>query len=62
MYTTNGDNGYTQIMSNMPEWTSDAQTTTADDDVETSRLQSQMIHSFKKVMGKMRIYYVIFGL
>ncbi|XP_026815483.1 apolipophorins [Rhopalosiphum maidis] len=52
MYATNDDTGYTKIMSNMPEWTSDAQTTTTDDDVETSSLQSQLIYSFKKVMGQ----------
>lgn len=50
MYTTNEDDGYTQILSNVPEWTQ-SQTVTAD--VETKRLPSQLIHSFNKVMGKM---------
>jgi len=50
MYTTNDDNGYTKILSDISKWT-ESQTTAEPD---TSRLQSQIMHSFRKVMGKIR--------
>ncbi|CAH1725498.1 unnamed protein product [Aphis gossypii] len=51
MYTTNEDDGITKILSNMPEWIG-SHITTTDDDAGTSRLQSQLIHSFKTVTGQ----------
>lgn len=58
MYTANDDDDYTKLLSNIPEWT-ESQTNT---EPETSRLQSQLMHSFRKVMGKMCTYYLIVGL
>uniref|UniRef100_A0A2H8TZF4 Apolipophorin n=1 Tax=Melanaphis sacchari TaxID=742174 RepID=A0A2H8TZF4_9HEMI len=51
MYTTNEDDSYEKVLSDMPEW-KETQITTTDDDSKTSRLQSQLIQSFKKVTGQ----------
>jgi len=49
MYTTNNDDGYTKLLSDIPKLEK-SQTTT---EPETSTLQSQLMHSFRKVMGMM---------
>jgi hypothetical protein len=49
MYTANNeDDGYTQLLSNLPELIESQNTT----ETETSILQSQHMHSFRKIMGK----------
>lgn len=52
MYTINEEDGYNKLLSNLPEWT-ESQTTT---ETETSIMESQHMHSFRKVMGKMSTY------
>lgn len=58
MYTTNEDDGITKILSNMPEWI-ESHIATTDDDAGTSGLESQFIHSFKTVIGKMHTYIIL---